>query len=295
MTEVQSMTGFASASRGGDGIEAACDIRSVNNKGLDVRLRLPAGLERLEPAIKKLVAERVTRGSIQILVTAKPERSDVGAAMDEERFRALAAAANRLAGECAVAPPTADGLLALRGVILFEDTEARLDPEKAERLCLDAIGDAITALAHARAAEGEALRAILTGQVETIAALIGRAEADPGSQPAAIRDRLTEQVGALLGASAQFDEARLHAEAAILATKADIREELDRLRAHTQSARRMLDDGGAIGRKLDFLAQEFNRETNTICSKSTSAALTAIGLDLKAVIDQFREQVQNLQ
>jgi len=295
MTEVQSMTGFASATHVGDGVEASCDIRSVNNKGLDIRLRLPGGLEALEPAVKKLVGDRLARGSIQITLSARSTADSANAGLDEDKFRALADIATRLAREASLPPPTADGLLAVRGVVLADDLEGRIDRELAEAPCMAAVGAALDALVKARISEGEALRAILGGHVETIAQLTARAEADPASQPEAILARLKEQVSTLLDASSSFDEARLHAEAALLATKADIREEIDRLSAHVDSARRMLAEGGATGRKLDFLAQEFNRETNTICSKSASASLTAIGLDLKAVIDQFREQVQNLQ
>lgn len=295
MTAVQSMTGFASAARSVAGLEVNCDIRSVNNKGLDVRLRVPAGMEALEPAVKKLVGEHVARGSIQITLAVKSAAESAAAPIDEARFRALADAATRLARESAVAPPTADGLLAARGVVMSDDPEGRLDMETAGEACLGTIGDALAALVAARRQEGEALRAILASHVETIAVLTRKAETDPASQPAAILARLKEQVAALLDGSSSFDEARLHAEAALLATKADIREEIDRLKAHVDSARAMLRDGGPVGRKLDFLAQEFNRETNTICSKSASASLTATGLDMKAVIDQLREQVQNLQ
>jgi len=295
MTAVQSMTGFASASRSATGLDIACDIRSVNNKGLDIRLRSPAGLEALEPTIKKLVGEHVARGSIQITLTVRSAAEGGAAGLDEERFRALADAATRLARECAVDAPTADGLLAVRGIVMTDEPEGRIDVEKAGEPCLATVREALEALVAARCREGEALRTILATHVETIAQLTVRAETDPASQPDAILSRLKEQVAALLGAAASFDEARLHAEAALLATKADIREEIDRLKAHVESAGAMLRAGGAIGRKLDFLAQEFNRETNTICSKSSSAALTAIGLELKAVIDQFREQVQNLQ
>lgn len=295
MTAVQSMTGFASAARNAAGLDITCDIRSVNNKGLDIRLRSPAGLEALEPAIKKLVGEHVARGSIQISLNVRSASQDASAGLDEERFRALADAATRLARECSVPPPTADGILAVRGIVLADEAEGRIDPQQAGEPCLATVREALEALAAARSREGEALRTILSTHVETIAQLTARAETDPASQSDAILARLKEQVAALLDASASFDEARLHAEAALLATKADIREEIDRLTAHVEAARAMLRDGGAIGRKLDFLAQEFNRETNTICSKSSSAALTAIGLELKAVIDQFREQVQNLQ
>jgi uncharacterized protein (TIGR00255 family) len=295
MTAVQSMTGFASAAGSAGGLDLTCDIRSVNNKGLDIRLRLPAGLEALEPEIKKIVGEHVARGSVQISLNVKSSADGAAAGLDEERFRALADATTRLARECSLHPPTADGLLAVRGIVVADDLEGRVDADVAAGPCLGVIRQALEALAASRSREGEALRAILSGHVETIAQLTRRAEADPASQPDAILARLKEQVNALLDASASFDEARLNAEAALLATKADIREEIDRLKAHVEAANAMLRDGGAIGRKLDFLAQEFNRETNTICSKSPSAALTAVGLELKAVIDQFREQVQNLQ
>lgn len=295
MTAVQSMTGFASAARSAAGLDITCDIRSVNNKGLDIRLRSPAGLEALEPAVKKLVGEHVARGSIQISLNVRSAAAEAAAGLDEERFRALADAATRLARECSVHPPTADGILAVRGIVMTDEPEGRIDMEQAGEPCLATVREALEALVAARNREGEALRTILSTHVETISQLTARADVDPASQPDAILARLKEQVTALLDASASFDEARLHAEAALLATKADIREEIDRLKAHSEAARAMLRDGGAIGRKLDFLAQEFNRETNTICSKSPSAALTAIGLELKAVIDQFREQVQNLQ
>lgn len=289
------MTGFASAVAVGGGVEVVCDIRSVNNKGLDIRLRLPSGLEPLEPAIRRMAGERIARGSIQISLSARSPADAEKGRLDEVWFRALAEAATRLARETAIEPPTADGLLALRGVVATEDAEGRIDPGTAGEPCLAAVRDALSALVAARVSEGEALRAILSSHIDTIARLTASAEADPASRPEAILARLREQVAALLDTSASFDEARLHAEAALLATKADIREEVDRLKAHAASARDMLAEGGAIGRRLDFLAQEFNRETNTICSKSASASLTAIGLDLKAVIDQFREQVQNLQ
>ncbi|GAB4349787.1 MAG: YicC family protein [Oricola sp.] len=295
MTAVQSMTGFASVARSAEGLDITCDIRSVNNKGLDIRLRAPLGLEALEPAVRKLVGEHLARGSIQIALNVKSAAGEGASGVDEARFRAVADAATRLARECSVHPPTADGILALRGIVMTDEQEGRIAVEKAGEPCLAAVREALEALVVARSREGEALRTVLSSHIEAIAQLTGRAESDPASQPAAILARLKEQVAGLLEASASFDEARLHAEAALLATKADIREEIDRLKAHVEAARAMLRGGGPIGRKLDFLAQEFNRETNTICSKSPSAALTAIGLELKAVIDQFREQVQNLQ
>jgi uncharacterized protein (TIGR00255 family) len=196
-----------------------------------------------------------------------------------------------------VAPATADGLLALRGVLDMPD--AAVETEEA-RAALDAavlrvLDTALSGLEDARRAEGAALRPVLLGHVDQIEELALRAEADPSREPATIRARLAEQVRLLMEAGAGLDEARLHQEAAILATKADIREEIDRLKTHVASARSLLDSEGAVGRKLDFLAQEFNRESNTLCSKANAASVTAIGLELKAVVDQFREQVQNLE
>ncbi|MCC0043623.1 MAG: DUF1732 domain-containing protein [Brucellaceae bacterium] len=193
-------------------------------------------------------------------------------------------------------PSAADGLLALRGVI--EIPEAAASPEEREALdaaIIGVLGEALDALTEARTGEGAALAGLLGGNIDAIEGLTGKAEADPSREPAAIRQRLADQVSQLLGASTQFDEARLHAEAAFLATKADIREEIDRLFTHVASGRALLAAGGPAGRKLEFLAQEFNREANTLCSKSNASSVTAIGLELKAVVDQFREQVQNLE
>jgi uncharacterized protein (TIGR00255 family) len=295
MTGVQSMTGFANASRTTASHEITCDIRSVNNKGLDIRLRLPSGLEQLEPAIKKLAPDYVARGSIQLFLTVSATGEAAAAIVDETLFRDLASSGNRLAAECGIAPPTADGLLAVRGIVSGDDNENRIDPAAVADDCLAVARSAFEALTASRTAEGEVLRTVLELHIETIDALTSAAGKDPASQPAAIFERLRNQVAVLLEGAGSIDEARLHAEAALLATKADIREEIDRLKAHVGAARAMLAEGGAMGRKLDFLAQEFNRETNTICSKSSSASLTATGLELKAVIDQFREQVQNLQ
>jgi uncharacterized protein (TIGR00255 family) len=164
-----------------------------------------------------------------------------------------------------------------------------------DAVIMDGLEKGLAGLVEARKAEGEALRTLLSDHIATIETLTVQAEADPSREPAQIRQRLAEQVRLLLEASPALDETRLNMEAAFLATKADIREEIDRLKTHVASARILLAGGGAIGRKLDFLAQEFNRESNTLCSKSNAAAVTAIGLELKAVVDQFREQVQNLE
>jgi len=173
-----------------------------------------------------------------------------------------------------------------------ETEEARAALDIAIMAALDG---ALKGLEQARQGEGAALALLLSGHIDAIETLTLRAEADPSRETAAIRERIAEQVRLLMDASANLDASRLHMEAAFLATKADIREEIDRLKTHVASGRTLLGGGGAVGRKLDFLAQEFNRESNTLCSKSNAAAVTAIGLELKAVVDQFREQVQNLE
>ncbi|TKB30949.1 MAG: DUF1732 domain-containing protein, partial [Mesorhizobium sp.] len=178
---------------------------------------------------------------------------------------------------------------------ILETVETEEERAALDATILSALDMALAGLEQARQSEGAALRKLLSGHIDAIEALTLKAEADPSREPAAIRERITEQVRLLMDASANLDAVRLHQEAAFLATKADIREEIDRLKTHVASGRALLSSGGAVGRKLDFLAQEFNRESNTLCSKSNAAAVTAIGLELKAVVDQFREQVQNLE
>src|SRR5690606_27538703 len=208
----------------------------------------------------------------------------------------VAGLAQRLQEQFGVAPPSADGLLALRGVfdmpepIESDEVRAALDAA-----LLAALDNALAGLEASRRTEGEARKALPLGHIDAVEALPLKAEADPSRDPAVIRQRLAEQVRLLMDASAGLDESRLHMEAAFLATKADIREEIDRLKTHVSSGRALLGTGGPVGRKLDFLSQEFNRESNTLCSKSNAAEITAIGLELKAVVDQFREQVQNLE
>jgi uncharacterized protein (TIGR00255 family) len=293
---LQSMTGFARAAGEHDGTAIAWELRSVNGKGLEVRLRLPSGHDRLEPAVRQQVQRRFTRGNLQATLSISTGGRLVQPVVNDAFLRDLAGLAKRLEDQYGCQPATADGLLALRGVLevpedaLSEEEKALLDAD-----VLAVLDKALAALEVARKEEGEALRAVLAGQLDAIAALARRAEADPAREPAAIRARLAEQVKLLLDAAPSLDEARLSQEAAFLATKADIREELDRLGTHVAAARALLAEGGPVGRRLDFLAQEFNRESNTLCSKSNAASLTAIGLELKAVVDQFREQVQNLE
>ncbi len=295
--KLQSMTGFARVAAEHDGAAFAWEVKSVNGKSVEARLRLPQGFERLEPTVRQSVQKRFARGSFQATLTvSRSSGAQVQPVVNEAFLRDVAELANRLVEQHGAAPASADGLLALRGVFDMPETveseEERTALDAAILACFEA---ALAGLEQARCAEGEALRSLLSDHVSAIETLTLKAEADPSREPAAIRARLAEQVRLLLEASPALDEARLNMEAAFLATKADIREEIDRLKTHVASARSLLAGGGAIGRKLDFLAQEFNRESNTLCSKSNAAAVTAIGLELKAVVDQFREQVQNLE
>lgn len=293
---LQSMTGFGRASVDHDGAAIAWELKSVNGKGLEVRLRLPPGLERLEQPVRQLIQKRFSRGNVQAGLSLSRLGLAAQPVVNEAFLADLAGLAQRLQEQFGTAPASADGLLALRGVFetpdAVEDDEARAALDAA---ILAALDTALGALETARREEGAALGRLISGHLDAIEGLTLRAEADPSREPAAIRARLAEQVALLLDVSQPLDEARLHMEAAFLATRADIREEIDRLKTHIASARALLAAGGPAGRKLDFLSQEFNRESNTLCSKSNAAAITAIGLELKAVVDQFREQVQNLE
>ena len=293
---LQSMTGFARSVADCNGAAIVWEVKSVNGKSLDARLRLPPGFERIEAPARQAIQKRFSRGNIQAGLSVTRFGLQVQPVVNEAFLRDLAGLARRLEEQFGISPATADGLLALRGVLevpeTAEDDEARADTDAAILLALN---EALDGLEQARSAEGAALGALLLAHLDVIEQLTGRAEADPSREPAMIRGRIAEQVKLLMDATSNLDEQRLHMEAAFLATKADIREEIDRLKTHVASARSLIAGGGPIGRKLDFLAQEFNRESNTLCSKSNAAAVTAIGLELKAVVDQFREQVQNLE
>ncbi|MET0170280.1 MAG: YicC/YloC family endoribonuclease [Aliihoeflea sp.] len=294
---IQSMTGFARASGTVGGDQVAWELKSVNGKGLEARLRVPPGFESLEQPARQAIQKAFQRGNIQAnLSVSRVATSDPRVSVNEVLLVELATLAQRLEQEFGAAPARADGLLAMRGVIETQDVvlseESRATRDRDVLALLD---DALSRLVAARGEEGVALRDLMLGHVGQIETLTARAEADPSRDPASIKTRLGDQVRLLLDTGAPLDEARLNAEAAFLATKADIREEIDRLRTHIASARSLLAGGGAVGRRLDFLSQEFNRESNTLCSKSNAAAITAIGLELKAVVDQFREQVQNLE
>lgn len=293
---LQSMTGFSRVEGTSGRTRWAWELRSVNGKGLDLRLRLPPGFEALEADMRRLAGEAFSRGNLQIGLATSVSEAQVEAVVNQGALAAVLALREQLTGVVDPAPLKLDTLLSVRGIVDFREAEE----SETERTVRDGdiragFADAVRCLADMRRKEGDALAAVLLGQVARIEALTEAVEADPSRSVAAIADRLSAQVAMLMQGATALDRDRLHQEAALLATKADLREEIDRLKAHVAAARELIAQGGPIGRKLDFLAQEFNRESNTICSKSNAAAVTAAGIELKVVIDQFREQVQNLE
>lgn len=294
---LQSMTGFARLDGRTGRHQWAWELRSVNGKGLDLRLRLPPGSERLESEVRRIASAHFSRGNIQASLSIQAGETKVEAVVNDAALQAVLDLRRQLEGRVDPAPLRFDTLLTIRGVIDFRDVaDDTTEMEALDRDVIAGIEKAAAAMAAMREAEGAALAAVLLAQIAAVEKLTGLVETDPSRSPEQIRVRLEGQIAALLdGTSGALDRDRLHVEVAILATKADVREEIDRLKSHITAARDLLRKGGPVGRKLDFLAQEFNRESNTICSKSNSAAVTAAGIELKVVIDQFREQVQNLE
>lgn len=294
MSQISGMTGFGRADGALDGWTWTVEARSVNGRSLEVRYRGPGGFDNLERLTKAAAQGRLNRGQVTLGVQAKrAEGSEPAPRVNEAVLANYLKLATQLAEEGAV-PPSADGLLALRGVI--EVAEEVEDPEAhaaVEAAIAATIEQALDALKLSRQREGEQLTPVIHDFVGTIEALVARAELEASSQTEAIRERFTRRISELAPDAPGLEE-RIFLEAAALATKADVREELDRLTAHVDSARTLLQQPPA-GRKLDFLMQEFMREANTLCSKSATTPLTGIGLELKAVIEQLREQVQNVE
>jgi len=292
---LSSMTGFA-RSQGVSGPYAwTWEIKSVNAKGFDLRLRVPSGWDSVEQPARTRGAESFSRGTLQATLSVEREGMSPQVRVNEPVLEAVLATLRQLQGRVEADPPRLDGILAIKGVIDVVDAEEREDEKRAAEISAIAGFDAaLKSLADMRKHEGAALGRILGERLDEISALAARADAAPGRKPEAVRKKLAEQI-AVLADNARFDSDRLHQEAILLAAKADIREELDRLNAHVAQARSLLAAGGAIGRKLDFLSQELNRESNTLCAKSNDVELTNIGLELKTTVEQFREQVQNLE
>ena len=293
---LSSMTGFARAHGVSGPYSWVWEIKSVNGKGLDLRLRMPPGWDAIEVPARARAADALTRGSIQANLTVDRSGAQPVVHVNAAVLDAILATMKQIAPKLEASPPSLDGLLALKGVIEVSNFAEREDERRSAEAAVTAgFAEVIGALGEMRRHEGAALGRVLAGRLDEIAALAERAERAPGRRPEAIRARLAEQVATLLEQSERFDPDRLHQEAIMIATKADVREELDRLAAHVAQARHLIEQGGPIGRRLDFLAQELNREANTLCAKANDVELTNIGLELKATVEQFREQVQNVE
>jgi uncharacterized protein (TIGR00255 family) len=293
---IASMTGFARTQGTAGDLAWVWEMRSVNNKGLDLRLRLPSGFEALDQPVRKLAGGAFARGSVSLNLQVQRARATASYRINEDWLATVLARARQLASQGETAPIRPDGLLALRGVIEAADENADPTLEAEAQVEIMAGAEAaVLALLQARGEEGQALKAILTGHLDQIASLTAAARATAATQPAAIQARLLRAVGDVVAGNSALPEERIAQEVAMLAAKADVREELDRLEAHIAAGRDLIGKGEPCGRKLEFLSQEFNREANTLCSKSQDIELTRIGLDLKATIDQVREQVANVE
>jgi uncharacterized protein (TIGR00255 family) len=293
---IGSMTGFAESTGSHDGLRWRWEAKSVNGRSLELRLRTPPGFDSLEQPARMLASERFRRGSFQISLTVEADAATRGLRVDPVALASAVKLAREVAAETGLAPARIDGLLALKGVIV-QDEAGIPDPVARghrDAAILKSLALAFDALVKARLNEGAKLGQLLSGQVDEVARLVNEAEGLAAAQPEALRQKLTAQLQELAG-NAQVAPERLAQEVALLATRADVREELDRLNAHVQEASALLASGDAVGRKLDFLAQEFNRESNTLCSKSADIALTRVGLAIKHAVDQFREQAMNVE
>ena len=291
-----SMTGFADSQGALEPVKWRWEAKSVNGRGLDLRLRVPLGLEGIEQAARVLAGERFRRGNIQATLTFEQQDGARALRVDPAALAAAVRIAREIASETGLAPARVDGLLALKGVLVQEEVLAIETPARAARdaAILESLSLAFDALARARATEGAKLELALMGLLDTTEQLIRDALAISAATPSLLRERLLAQVRDLM-ASREIADDRIVQEVALLAAKADVREELDRLSAHVQEARALISSGEPVGRRIDFLAQELNREANTLCSKSADIQLTRIGLSLKTAIDQFREQAQNVE
>ncbi|NFV80530.1 YicC/YloC family endoribonuclease [Magnetospirillum aberrantis] len=296
---VASMTGYARAEGHDAQVSWVWEAKSVNGRGLEIRCRLPSGHDALEVAAREACNRKLKRGNLQLSLNVHRVADAPALRVNQELLDQILTLVDNIgAAHQNIAPARWDGILSIKGVLEPAETEeedaeaTRTTRETAMKATLETALDQLAAM---RAAEGARIGAVLVGQLDEIAQLAEKAGATAALRPETLRERLRHQVAAVLDAVPSLPEERIAQEVALLAVKADVREELDRLRAHVAAARELIADGGAVGRKLDFLSQEFNREANTLCSKASDVELTRIGLDLKAVIDQFREQVQNIE
>ena len=293
---VASMTGFARREGGDDTVTWTWEAKSVNAKALDMRVRIPSGFDALESKVRAAVPKYCARGSVNVSLTVDRGARTMSLRVNRDLLDQLTELSDELQGRLDADPPRLDGLLNVRGVLEMVETpeaeEVRTTREARMAEDLDAL---LADLAAVRRDEGGRMKDAILTHLDEIAGLARDARATAELQPEALRAKLHRQVADLLDAQVGVPEDRLAQEAALLASKADVREELDRLDAHVSAARELLDTGGVIGRRLDFLCQEFNREANTLCSKAQDVALTRIGLALKNSVEQLREQVQNIE
>ena len=307
---LKSMTGFGRADAAGTAgpIDGGWhwEIRSVNGRGLEPRLRLPPGYEPLETGVRDIIQRRLSRGSLSIALVIDREVANGGLTLNEEALTRVVAAARRARDLVSAAadarevvdlrPLTLEQILSVRGVLESNDSGRAREPDgEQQKLLLAVLAIAVDRLVASRIEEGGRLGIILNQAVTRISELTEAIAALPQRRPEAIRQRLAEQLERLFQSQSRLDEQRLHQEAMLVATRIDVEEETARLRSHVAAASKLLASDEPVGRKLDFLAQEFNREANTICSKSADVETTRLGLELKAVIDQMREQVQNIE
>jgi uncharacterized protein (TIGR00255 family) len=288
---IASMTGFARIDVVDGERHWVWELRSVNGRGLDVRCRVPAGYEALDAPARAAAAERCRRGNINLTLT-ETHGSRPRLAINRDALQQILTLLGEI-GDVVAAPPRLDGLLGLPGVL--ERVNDADEPAQHLALLEAKLAEALDGLQAMRLEEGRKLAAMAIAQMAEIEALVGLARSTAAAQPAAIVERLRQQLEALLAQLPLPGPDRLAQEAALLAAKADVREELDRLAAHVSASQALIREGGAVGRKLDFLCQELNREANTLCSKSSEIALTRLGLDLKAAVEQLREQIQNIE
>lgn len=293
---LNSMTGFARADGHAGRYSWAWEARSVNGKGLELRIRLPQGLEALDAGVRERLQKRFTRGNIQASLQLARDDSDLNLKINETVLQTVLKSLEDLSSRIEAAPPTLDGILNLKGILEVSEAEDSEDELTARNeAILTSLDQCLDDLATRRRQEGEFLENLLTQTMAEFADLVAKSRTAADGQSAQVADRLRAQLKDLLADTSIVSEDRLAQEIALLAAKADVREELDRLDAHIVSFRTLLSENKANGRKMDFLMQEFNREANTLCSKSTDVGLTALGLDLKALIGQCREQVQNIE
>ena len=293
---IASMTGFGHSDGEYEDFRWTWELRSVNGRGLDLRIRMPADLSSLENTIREKTGQKLKRGNIQISLQISRSGGATQIRINPGALQQVLAVLSEIEMQAGLAPSTADGILNIRGVVeQIEPEETEASREQRLAALLTSFDLALADLLNSRAAEGRRLHAIVSGQVTEIARLTAASAERAAGAVEMLQERLTQQLATLLENRASLSEERLAQEVALLAAKADIREEIDRLNAHVSSAQSLLKESAPVGRKLDFLIQEFNREANTLCSKSPDIALTRIGLDLKVQIEQIREQIQNIE